>query len=354
MNIGACPANPLQRCHAFHPFSLHSILLSNLLTNLKSGSEQEDAVPWLNLWNFQRTSKSHIVSWLSLFLPETSIFWQWAFFQSFSYARTLIQSGCSHISCKLKIHSLESWKAEFAKKLGSWSTIWLYIETSANARLSSTVAWVVFSPALLRSPAGMNQELNAPDIFSIQFCCCGKTGGLDASGRIPENPWCWVGRATLGQNRDRQMPVITLGLSHYASLAITSPFQGTLCQTHLSWWSPALPSQNPVQTVETIHLDFIEEMLVKNWRWCCFLLKRADGGKDNWEADHYSIASDEMCWEEKARAEECKWFKTSTPKIIMPTLTKYRTKTKCCHLVKNFNYLKGPLGIVPLFFYRFG
>ena len=195
MNIGACPANPLQRCHAFHPFSLHSILLSNLLTNLKSGSEQEDTVPWLNLWNFQRTSKSHIVSWLSLFLPETSIFWQWAFFQSFSYARTVIQSGWSHISChlpgfrieggcKLKIHSLESWKAEFAKKSRIWSTIWPYIETSANARLSSTVAWVVFSPALLRSPAGMNHELNAPNIFFIQFCCCGKTDGLDASGRI--------------------------------------------------------------------------------------------------------------------------------------------------------------------------
>ena len=37
-------------------------------------------------------------------------------------------------------------------------------------------------------------------------------------------------------------------------------------------------------------------------------LKRGGDGKAGimGEADHYSIASDEMCWEEKARAEECK------------------------------------------------
>ena len=28
--------------------------------------------------------------------------------------------------------------------------------------------------------------------------------------------------------------------------------------------------------------------------------------KDNPEADHYSIAPDEMCWEQKVRPEECK------------------------------------------------
>ena len=60
-------------------------------------------------------------------------------------------------------------------------------------------------------------------IFSIQFCCCSKMGGLKASWQKPGESmmggWCRH-RAELGP-----MARITLSLCHYGSLAITSSFR---------------------------------------------------------------------------------------------------------------------------------
>ena len=136
--------------------------------------------------------------------------------------------------------------------------------------------------------------------------------GLEASGRSLENPWWWVGRGTLGQNRDRQMPGITLSLCHYASLAISSPFEETPCQEHLSWWWVLLHNHLKPSSNRGTNPPWL------NWGNAGHKLKKTNLKRPRSEGrtiERPTITALLLlikCFgsKKRSRAEECKWFRT--------------------------------------------